>query len=265
MEGSQVVDAVQALLRWLHIFAGILWIGHLYFFNFVNGPFEGTLDPETKKKVVPELRPRALFWFRWGAAWTWITGVLVLMLVFYHGRELTKGQAPWGAGTWVMVAVTFLAVFIYDALFKSPLGKDLKVAGAISFVLVGVILVAMQTWGNFSYRGYVIHLGAMFGTIMAFNVWFRIWPAQRKIIAAIKGAQAPDPALVAMAGGRSRHNTYMSVPLVWAMIDSHTTSFAGGKFGIPGEMGWIGVLVVILLSWHIVWHCYKRAGKVKGL
>jgi len=265
MESSQIVDALQALLRWLHIFAGIVWIGHLYFFNFVNGPFEGTMDPETKKKVVPELRSRALFWFRWGAAWTWITGVLVLLLVFYHGKELTQGQAPWGIGTGVMVALTFLATFLYDALFKSPLGKNPKVGASISFVLIGVILFLMQTWGHFSYRGYVIHLGALFGTIMAFNVWFRIWPAQQKIIAAIKGGQPPDAALGALAGSRSRHNTYLSLPLVWMMIDTHTSSFAGGKFAIPSEAAWIGLLVVILIGWHIVWHCYKRAGKVKGL
>ena len=75
-------ELLQALFRWIHIVAGIFWIGHLYYFNFVNGPFEGTLDGEGKKKVVPQLRPRALYWFRWGAAWTWITGVLLVLLVF---------------------------------------------------------------------------------------------------------------------------------------------------------------------------------------
>ena len=61
-------DLVQMLLRWGHIVAGVMWIGHLWFFNFVNGPFAGTMDGPTKQKVVPELMPRALFWFRWGAA-----------------------------------------------------------------------------------------------------------------------------------------------------------------------------------------------------
>src|SRR5213080_1444362 len=83
MEG--ISSGLEALFRWMHVFAGILWIGHLYFFNFVNGQFEGKLDGGTKKTVIPELRPRALFWFRWGAAWTWVTGVLLLLLVFWHG------------------------------------------------------------------------------------------------------------------------------------------------------------------------------------
>ena len=63
------MDILDALLRWIHILAGVIWIGMLYFFNWVNGPFAATLDAESKKKIVPELMPRALFWFRWGAAW----------------------------------------------------------------------------------------------------------------------------------------------------------------------------------------------------
>ena len=81
----EVSLALESLFRWIHIVAGIIWIGLLYFFNFVNGPFAATMDGPTKQKVVPELMPRALFWFRWGAAWTWVTGVLLLLLVFYHG------------------------------------------------------------------------------------------------------------------------------------------------------------------------------------
>src|SRR5215510_7285552 len=94
------MQVLEALFRWIHVVAGIMWIGHLYFFNFVNGPFQGTLDGETKKKVNPELLPRALFWFRWGAAWTWASGVLLLGIVFYSHRTVlldSKGEG-WGAG-----------------------------------------------------------------------------------------------------------------------------------------------------------------------
>src|SRR3989442_9237793 len=81
----QASAALEALFRWIHIVAGILWIGLLYFFNFVNAGFAATMDGPTKQKVVPELMLRALYWFRWGAAWTWGTGVLLLLLVFCHG------------------------------------------------------------------------------------------------------------------------------------------------------------------------------------
>jgi uncharacterized membrane protein len=221
------------------------------------------MDAETKKKVVPELMPRALFWFRWGAAWTWITGVLLLGIVFYHGGALFQGDAHWDLHTIVMIALVFIAPFIYDNLQKAI--KDPKIFGGVAFLLVAVVIVAMQHWANFSYRGFNIHMGALFGTIMAFNVWFVIWPAQQVIIKGIKGdGPAAPPELVAKAGGRSRHNVYMSVPLFWAMINSHTEAFAGGRFGIPGEYSFAVFLLVVLIGWHIVWHLYKMAPKVKG-
>ena len=257
------MDTLNALFRWLHILAGVIWIGMLYFFNWVNGPFVATLDAETKKKVVPELMPRALYWFRWGAAWTWATGVLLLLLVFYHGGLLFEGGVGnWGRGGF-LIALTFLAPFVYDALQKSGLGKDPKVFGTVAFVLVAAVAFAMGAWGGFSYRAVSIHIGALLGSTMAFNVWYRIWPAQQKIITAVKGGTAPDAALVSMAGTRSRHNVYMSVPLVWGMINQHTPT-VGTQLGIPGAYGFVLYLVIILVAWHLVWQLYKRAGKVQG-
>jgi uncharacterized membrane protein len=256
------VEILSALSRGIHILAGIVWIGMLYFFNFVNGPFQGTLDGDTKKKVNPELLPRALFWFRWGAAWTWITGVLMLLLVFYHGEITLEQGASWGPGPIAMIVLTFVAPFLYDALHKSALGKDAKTFGIVGFVLAAIAICLMQ-WFGFTYRGYNIHLASLFGTIMAWNVWFRIWPAQQKIIAAVKAGTAPDPALVALAGTRSRHNTYMSVPLVWGMIDQHTVT-TGTTLGIPAPYGFVLYLLVILLGWHVVWQLYKKGATVKG-
>lgn len=258
------MEILSALSRWIHVLAGIVWIGMLYFFNFVNGPFQGTQDGETKKKVNPELLPRALYFFRMGAAWTWVTGVILLMLVFYHGGITFDPDGTWGVAAYVLIAVTFLAPFVYDALHKSPLGKDPKTFGGIAFVLVAVVAFLMARWAGFSYRSYNIHLAVMFGTIMAWNVWFVIWPAQQKILRAVKDGTAPDAALVALAGARSRHNTYMSVPLVWGMLNSHTTYFAGGNLGIPEAYAFVVFLLVVLLGWHVVWQLYKRAGKVKG-
>src|SRR5919108_4105381 len=105
------MDGLEAIFRWLHVFAGIMWIGHLYFFNWVNGPLQTKLDGPTKKVVNPELLPRALYWFRWGAAYTWITGFLLLLIVYYQGQAvLDKPENGRSAGTGIMIAVTFLAV-----------------------------------------------------------------------------------------------------------------------------------------------------------
>ena len=87
MPFSEIMSGIlHPVFKWLHVIAGITWIGLLYFFNFINGHFAATLDADSKKKVVPELMPRALFWFRWGAAWTWFTGVLLLYVVYWHGN-----------------------------------------------------------------------------------------------------------------------------------------------------------------------------------
>jgi len=250
------MPALEALFRWIHIVAGIVWIGHLYFFNFVNGPFATTMDPDTRKKVVPQLMPRALYWFRWGAAWTWVTGVLLVLLIFYHGREVLPGIRGFRLPDIVMILVTFLAFLGYDALWKSGLGKDIRVGAAVCYGLVVVIVLLYVYWAGFSYRGYVIHTGALFGTIMAANVWMRIWPMQRRIITAVKEGTAPDPAWAALAGARSRHNVYMSVPLVWTMISSHTTT--------PFASSPLYLFVVILLGWGAVYLLYKKAPKVPG-
>src|SRR5262245_28663307 len=238
----------------------------LYFFNWVNGPFAGTMDGDTKKKVVPELMPRALFWFRWGAAWTWLTGVLLLGLVFYSNKSFMVGNREWTPQVGIMIAVVFLAPFLYDALHKSGLGKNPKVFGAVAFGPTAVVQVLLAHFAKLEYRASTIHLAAMFGTIMAFNVWYRIWPAQQKIITAVKEGTAPDAALVALAGARSRHNVYMSVPLVWGMINQHTSEkgFAGDRYGMPGDYAFVWYLLVILVAWHIIWQLYKKAPKVKG-
>ena len=253
MELSAVLESV---FRWIHIVAGIVWIGHLYFFNFVNAGFAPTMDGPTKQKVVPELMPRALYWFRWGAAWTWVTGVLLLLLVFWHGGALfaAPGQGSVGLAI-VMVTITFFAAVLYDALAKSGIGKDLRMLAAVGLLLVAIVALGYVRAG-FGYRAYVIHTGTLFGTIMALNVWMRIWPAQRQIITAIKQGQAPDASLVAQAGARSRHNTYLSVPLVWTMIDAHTTAFSGG--------GVLTLLVMIVIGWAAVYMLYTKAGGVKG-
>jgi uncharacterized membrane protein len=258
------MEGLEAIFRWMHVFAGIIWIGHLYFFNWVNGPLQAKLDGPTKKLVVPELMPRALYWFRWGAAFTWFTGFLLLGLVYYMGQQALATGAEWSAGAIIMIVVTFLAVFIYDALWKSGLANNVRAGVIVSFVLLSIIVELYVVFGHFSYRGTLIHTGALFGTIMAFNVWFRIWPAQQKIIRAVKNGEAPDPNLVKLAGLRSRHNTYMSVPLLWAMIGQHTTYFAGGNLGIPNNYYWVFWLIIIVVGWHIVFQCYKKAGKVQG-
>ena len=260
-----LMDGITFIFRWLHIFVGIIWIGHLYFFNFVNGQMTAKLDGATKQKVVPELMPRALYWFRWGAAWTWITGVVLLLLVFWHGGLMFDPGDGWGGGAIGMVVITFLGVFVYDALWNSGLKSNVRGATIVSFLLLAAAVFLFVNVGAFTPRAVLIHTGAMFGTMMAFNVWFRIWPAQQRIIAAVKAGEAPAAADPALAGLRSKHNTYMSLPLLWAMANEHATPFFGGNFGIPGEYYWVAWLLIVVIGWHVIFQCYRIAGRVSGM
>ena len=164
----------------------------------------------------------------------------------------------------IMLAVTFLAVFLYDFIYKSKIASNVRLATIICYVLIGVYVYTMKHCAGFEYRVFNIHLGTMFGTIMAFNVWFRIWPAQQQIITAIKNGEAPDSNLAALAGLRSKHNTYMSVPLIWTMINQHTTHFSGGNLGINESTNWLVLMVMVALGWHIVFQLYKKAAKIEG-
>src|SRR5437899_1508252 len=203
-------------------------------------------------RIPPQLGPRALYWFRWGAAWTWVTGILLLFFVFWWSDP----KFHTGPGI-VMILVTLLAFVVYDALFSMDFAKDLRVGGAVGLVLVVVIVSGGYiTWAGFGYRDYVIHTGAMFGTIMAANVWMRIWPLQKKIITAVRDGTPPDPTWAPLAGARSRHNTYLSVPLVWTMINSHTTA--------PFASSPVYLFVMIVIGWGAVYLLYQNTARVKG-
>jgi uncharacterized membrane protein len=251
----------ELVLRWAHIVAGVIWIGHLYFFNFVNANFAPTMDGDTKKKVVPQLMPRALFWFRWGAAWTWVTGFFLLFLVYYHGYQgsnLVEGQVQVTAMTWVPAFLgLFVGFLVYDLLFKA-LAKQHNVAVALWGLFAVGFGWALLEFCGFSQRAAYVHVGALFGTAMAANVWMRIWPAQRRIITATKEGRAPDAADPALAGLRSKHNTYMSVPLLLLML---LPDQVGKVADIPYLALMPGMLV---LAFGATWWIYGKAKTVPG-
>ena len=249
---SSVKDWIELVLRWAHVVAGILWIGHLYFFNFVNAQLAKTYDADTKKKVVPELMPRALYWFRWGALYTWVTGILLAGLIYYMQPNLIPADSTMDRGKAVglSLGLVLIVFFLYDLLWKALAGSE-TVGVAVSFVLVLAACFGLSR--VFSGRALYIHLGMLFGTIMAMNVWMRIWPAQRKIIAAIKAGTAPDPGVVALAGLRSKQNTYMSVPLILSMISNHYPLVYGSDYG------WLILVLCVVLGWAVVKLLYGRS------
>ena len=212
----------EMLLRWIHFLAGITWIGLLYFFNLVNVPLMKALDGPTKGKVIPELLPRALWWFRHGA---WVT-VLVGFIYYYiiisiepnHGRVL---------GVWLILSV--LAWVGVSALLrpsKGALNKGNVLAVAISVLalVLCVLLVKLNGGEGHSSRGISVGLGGALGMIMLLNVWGIIWRNQKKIIAwtidnATKGTPVPpeSAALARQAFLASRTNFWLSIPMLFFM------------------------------------------------
>lgn len=253
MEGA-ANDWIHLILRWLHVIAGVMWIGHLWFFNFVNSQLAKTYTPESKKAVLPELMPRALYWFRWGAFYTWVTGFLLLGVLYYMGNLMVEDISKNGMAIGVSIVAILVIFFIYDVLWKTPLAKNEMVGGTVSFVLLMVVMFGLGK--VFSPRATYIHLGALLGTIMMMNVWMRIWPAQRKIIGGVKGANpAPDASVPAMAGLRSKHNTYMSVPLIFAMVSNHFPTV----FGMDYPMNIVVLGIFVLLGWGLTKFFYMKS------
>jgi len=264
-----VTPWLEALFRWVHVVAGVTWIGLLYFFNWINGNMAKQLDAETKQKVLPELLPRTLYFFRWGAAYTWVTGILLLGLIYYMGagpgimgfKEGADGAPATGAyNVYLALALVLVGAAIYDLLWKAMQDKK-EIALGISFILLLSVMSVMDNVMGVQPRGLYIHVGALFGTCMALNVWMRIWPAQRKIITAIKAGDAPEPGWGALAGLRSKHNTYMSVPLIYIMIAVHHNPEAQNLEVGGMDAGWMFLAALIIVSWLVVFWIYKKAAK----
>ncbi len=259
-----ISEWLNLIFRWVHVFAGIMWVGTTYYFTWLDA----RLTEEEKavyntgnaaqiwmvhsggfyvveKRKVPDELSRKLHWFRWEAGTTWLSGMALLLLMFYigGGSGLIEDSAvsPWvaivvGLGTLVGGWV------VYDLMNLSPLGKSEKMFAVIAYVMI--VAVAYGLTRVLSGRAAYIHVGAMLGTIMAANVWMRILPAQKKMIEAIKEGRKPDDALSAQAKFRSKQNTFMAVPVVFLMISNHFPGVAYGE-----QYNWVVLAVLVLVGW----------------
>ncbi len=181
--------------RWLHVLAGIVWVGLLYFFNLVNIHFNRSLDKDIRSLIVPKLMGRALFFFRWGSMFTFLLGLSLLYFVYLqpgHARQLASPPGYW--------------------------------------ILTGMGL----------------------GTIMWVNVWFVIWPCQKKIIQGIKSGLPPSTRLAKLSENTSKLNTYFSVPLVFCML-------AGPHFPFFIVSG---VLMVFGFSAGLTWFLLRLSARI---
>ncbi len=197
---SDTESLISVLARWSHIIFGIVWIGHLYFFNLVNVPFQGDLEKELKPKVNPKLLLRAFYWFRWGAMYTFVFGWFLFYWKYMHQGLLMDGERLSGRAAWMI-------------------------------------------------------FGGLLGSIMWFNVWFVIWPRQKKILGGLAaGTPHPDAAKLATTAGKaSRFNTYASGPMLFGMVVPN--NFPGWSHSAMG--------LAIILGCGFWYGLIKRSFKIK--
>ena len=227
-------------VRLFHLIAGIMWIGTSFYFVWLDGSFqplaekkEGT-EGETYmvhggffyrvEKQKPLHMPKVLHWFKYEALLTWVSGIFLLGLVYWAGGGLAlMGHAPFAMTQWTAIGISvgslLVAWTIYDLLWKFVGARAPNVALGVSLLLL--VSMIHSYCKLFPGRAAYIHVGAMLGTIMVSNVWMRILPPQRRMIAASVEGREPNWAEGAAAKQRSLHNSYITIPVLITMLSNH--------------------------------------------
>ncbi len=238
---SWLGDWANLLLRWAHFIAGIAWIGSSFYFIWLDRALTRPAQPRAgvegdlwmvhsggfyqveKRRPGPGEVPPVLHWFKWEAMLTWITGIALLVLVFYlSGAYLLDpgvsriGRVP---ATGLGIGLLVFSWPVYDGLWRSPLRTRPAIAAAVSLALLTALTVLL-CW-LLSGRAAFMHVGAVLGTIMVANVWERIIPAQQQMVAATRAGQPADFTLGERAKQRSVHNSYMTFPVLFIMLSNH--------------------------------------------
>ena len=264
-----LIDWLSLLARWLHFITGIAWIGSSFYFIWLDNHLEKPRDASDTAKGVsgevwslhgggfyhaqkytlaPRVLPETLHWFKWEAYSTWLSGMFLLILLYWYGAgvylidpAIAALSAPYAIalaagciiGGWV----------IYDLMCKSPLGGNDKLLGLVLFVLIGLL-----AWGLcqlFSGRGAYMHFGAILGTIMVGNVFFVIIPGQKLMLAAASRGATPDPGPGQRGKQRSVHNTYFTLPVLFVMVSHHYAMTYNHPFN------WV-ILIAITLAGALI-------------
>jgi uncharacterized membrane protein len=263
------------LARWAHIVVGIAWIGASFYFIWLDDHLEAAKDPAfagelyaihgggfyraQKYRLAPPELPNTLHWFKWEAYWTWITGFVLLVLVYYLSAELylidpaVMKLSP-AAAIGIGLASLVIGLAVYEGLCRSPLARN-----EVVFALILFLVLALAAWGLtqvFSGRGAFIHFGAILGTIMAANVAHVIIPGQRELVRAKQEGRQPEERFALAGKQRSVHNTYFTLPVIFTMISGHHAFTFGQRWN------WL-VLIAMTLAGALIrlWFVARHKGR----
>ncbi|MEE2722373.1 MAG: urate hydroxylase PuuD [Pseudomonadota bacterium] len=256
-------DWLSLIFRWLHVIAGISWIGTSFYFIFLDLSLRKHANlPEgvggeswnvhgggfylmRKYTVAPAELPKELHWFKYEAYFTWISGFALLAIIYYWGAEsylIDKSVLDLTQTEAVLTSVGFLAAgwIIYDLLCRSPFSSHPLLLSAAVFVLIA--FSAYFLTHLFSGRAAFVHVGAMVGSIMVGNVFFIIIPNQKKVVKSLLAGEEPDPRLGEQGKHRSTHNNYLTLPVILMMISQHYPML------YDNDNSWLVVTLILLVG-----------------
>ncbi len=287
--GSYLFDWLSLLGRWLHVITGIAWIGASFYFVWLDNHLLAPTRQEVldagvggevwavhgggfynaqKYKIAPATLPPTLHWFYWEAYSTWMSGFFLLCLMYFGKAEvylIDPAVATLSKPAAIGIALVFLAGgwLIYDALCRSPLGRnDRALGGVIAFVMFAAAWALCEL---FSGRGAYILFGALLGTIMVANVFFVIIPGQREMVKAKRENRLVDPVYGQRGKQRSVHNTYFTLPVLFVMISNHYAMTYAAKYNAAVLIA-MSIAGVCIRAWFVARHkAHERGGKTSPL
>jgi uncharacterized membrane protein len=275
MWGSIVTEWLSLIFRWLHVVAAMAWIGSSFYFIALDlslRPREGLPNGVMgeawqvhgggfyrimKYLVAPTELPDELTWFKWEAYTTWLSGFVLMIVVYYLNADLflvdksILDLTPLQAGLFSFCSLA-LAWLLYEVACRSGLARH-----ELPFALGGYALLVALTYAFthvLSGRGAFNQIGAIIGTIMVANVFATIIPNQKKIIAALLAGQSPDPKLGKAGKERSVHNNYLTLPVVVLMISNHYPLLFATRYN------WLIVAIVLALG-PVIRHFFNERHK----
>ena len=273
-----LVDWGGLLLRWVHIITGIAWIGSSFYFMHLDAAIKAIPDIPAGKGgeawevhgggfyqvrkylVAPEKLPAELMWHKWESYSTWVSGFFLLVWVYYLGSDLylidpaVRPLSPLAAAAIGIGSLAF-GWIVYNLLVSSRLAQNEVALAAVGFAFIMAMAFFFQHM--FSGRGALIHTGALMGTIMSGNVFMNIIPNQKKVIADLIAGRTPNPEYGKQAKTRSKHNNYLTLPVLFMMISGHY------PLTFTSPYAWV-MVGFVLIAGALVRHFYNERHAGRG-